>query len=65
MRYTLGGTEDLQRPHATRIAPHDLTHTQMQLSDGDACGEMKKRFEEHLDEKAKGGNPGKVRIVLE
>ncbi len=37
----------------------------MQLSDGDACGEMKKRFEEHLDEKAKGGNPGKVRIVLE
>ncbi len=28
-------------------------------------GEMKRRFEEYLDDKAKGKNPGKVRIVLE
>jgi len=28
-------------------------------------GEMKKRFEEYLDDKAKGKDPGKVRIVLE
>jgi hypothetical protein len=28
-------------------------------------GELKRRFEEYLDEKAKGKDPGKVRIVLE
>jgi hypothetical protein len=28
-------------------------------------GEMKKRFDEYLDDKAKGKDPGKVRIVLE
>jgi hypothetical protein len=28
-------------------------------------GEMKKRFEEYLDDKVKGKDPGKVRIVLE
>ena len=28
-------------------------------------GEMKKRFEDYLDDKAKGKDPGKVRIVLE
>ena len=28
-------------------------------------GEMKKRFEEHLDDKVTGKDPGKVRIVLE
>ena len=27
--------------------------------------EMKKRFEEYLDERTKGHEPGKVRIVLE
>lgn len=28
-------------------------------------GEMKKRFEDYLDHKAKGKDPNKVRIVLE
>ena len=28
-------------------------------------GEIKKRFEEYLDDKAKGKDPGKVRIMLE
>ena len=28
-------------------------------------GEMKNRFEEYLDDKAKGKDPNKVRIVLE
>jgi hypothetical protein len=28
-------------------------------------GEIKKRFEEYIDDKAKGKDPGKVRIVLE
>ena len=30
-----------------------------------APAEMKKRFEEYLDELTKGNDPGKVRIVLE
>jgi len=30
-----------------------------------APAEMKKRFEEYLDELTKGKEPGKVRIVLE
>jgi hypothetical protein len=30
-----------------------------------ASAEMKKRFEEYLDELTKGKEPGKVRIVLE
>ena len=31
----------------------------------ETLGEMKKRFDEYLDDKAKGKDPGKVRIVLE
>jgi Lhr-like helicase len=32
---------------------------------GKTTAEMKKRFEEYLDELTKGKEPGKVRIVLE
>ena len=32
---------------------------------GKTTAEMKKRFEEYLDELTKGNEPGKVRIVLE
>jgi hypothetical protein len=41
-------------------------HTALQVTDGPATpAEMKKRFEEYIDQLTKGKDPAKVRIVLE
>ncbi|NNN20237.1 MAG: hypothetical protein HKL84_10380, partial [Acidimicrobiaceae bacterium] len=41
-------------------------HTALQVTDGPATpGEMKKRFEEYIDQLTKGKDPAKVRLVLE
>ncbi|HPK27098.1 MAG TPA: DUF6079 family protein, partial [Anaerolineaceae bacterium] len=41
-------------------------HTALQVTDGPATpAEMKKRFEEYIDQLTKGKDPAKVRIVME
>ncbi len=47
------------------VAAGDLRSALLSGGSPATLGEMKKRFDEYLDEKAKGKDPGKVRIVLE
>jgi len=47
------------------IRPEDLRAALLKGGSPATPAEMKKRFEEYLDELAKGNEPGKVRIVLE
>jgi len=47
------------------VKPQELQHA-LQVTDGPATpGEMKKRFEEYIDQLTKGKDPAKVRIVME
>jgi len=47
------------------IRPEDLRAALLAGGSPATPAEMKKRFEEYLDELTKGNEPGKVRIVLE
>ena len=47
------------------IRPEDLRAALLKGGSPATPSEMKKRFEEYLDELTRGNEPGKVRIVLE
>ena len=47
------------------VTPEDLRAALLKGGSPATPAEMKKRFEEYLDERTKGHEPGKVRIVLE
>jgi hypothetical protein len=47
------------------VRPEDLRSALLKGGSPATPAEMKKRFEEYLDELTKGNEPGKVRIVLE
>lgn len=57
----------IQLRHADKVAvrPEDLRAALLKADSPPTPAEMKKRFEEYLNELTKGNEPSKVRIVLE